>query len=125
MSDRLQGALQRAVASGARARTARRARRLTGAAQGRRHARRGAPLGCVLRRSADTPGKLAAFAFAFEHLETAGYEELKLVAHRAGAQPTVAVVDRILAQERTAATKIAAQWDRAVDASLREVGVAA
>jgi ferritin-like metal-binding protein YciE len=81
--------------------------------------------GAFFAAQPDTPGKLAAFAFAFEHLEIAGYEELKLVAHRAGDQPTIAVVDRILAQERTAATKIAAQWDRAVDASLREVGVAA
>jgi ferritin-like metal-binding protein YciE len=81
--------------------------------------------GAFFAAQPDTSGKLAAFAFAFEHLEIAGYEELKLVAHRAGDQPTVAVVDRILAQERTAATKIAAQWDRAVDASLREVGVAA
>jgi ferritin-like metal-binding protein YciE len=81
--------------------------------------------GAFFAAQPDTPGKLAAFAFAFEHLEIAGYEELKLVAHRAGDQPTVAVVDRILAQERTAATKIAAQWDGAVDASLRKVGVAA
>jgi len=81
--------------------------------------------GAFFAAQPDTPGKLAAFAFAFEHLEIAGYEQLKLVAQRAGDQPTVAVVDRILAQERTAATNIAAQWDRAVDASLREVGVAA
>jgi len=81
--------------------------------------------GAFFAAQPDTPGKLAAFAFAFEHLEIAGYEELKLVAQRAGDQPTVAVVDRILAQERTAATGIAAQWDRAVDASLREGGVAA
>jgi ferritin-like metal-binding protein YciE len=81
--------------------------------------------GAFFAAQPDTPGKLAAFAFAFEHLEIAGYEELKRLAQRAGDQPTVAVVDRILAQERAAATKIAAQWDRAVDASLREVGVAA
>jgi ferritin-like metal-binding protein YciE len=81
--------------------------------------------GAFFAAQPDTPGKLAAFAFAFEHLEIAGYEELKRVAQGAGDQPTVAVVDRILAQERAAAAKIAAQWDRAVDASLREVGVAA
>ena len=81
--------------------------------------------GAFFAAQPDTPGKLAAFAFAFEHLEIAGYEELKRVAQRAGDQPTVAVVDRILAQERAAATKIAAQWDRAAEASLREVGVAA
>jgi ferritin-like metal-binding protein YciE len=81
--------------------------------------------GAFFAAQPDTPGKLAAFAFAFAHLEIAGYEELKQVAQRAGDQPTVAVVDRILAQERAAATKIAAQWARAVDASLRDVGVAA
>jgi ferritin-like metal-binding protein YciE len=73
----------------------------------------------------DTPGKLAAFAFAFEHLEIGGYEQLRRVAERAGDQATVAAADHILAQERAAATKIAGAWDRAVEASLREVGVAA
>jgi ferritin-like metal-binding protein YciE len=73
----------------------------------------------------DTPGKLAAFAFAFEHLEIASYEELKRVAERAGDPETVATAERILVQEREAATKVAAQWDRAVDASLRAVDVAA
>src|ERR671922_52987 len=42
----------------------------------------------------DTPGKLAAFAFAFEHLEIAGYELLKRVAARAGDQETIALADR-------------------------------
>src|SRR5215212_147498 len=32
----------------------------------------------------DTPGKLAAFAYAFEHLEIGGYEQLRRVAERAG-----------------------------------------
>jgi ferritin-like metal-binding protein YciE len=73
----------------------------------------------------DTPGKLAAFAFAFEHLEIASYEELKRVADRAGDQQTVAAADSIIAQEREAATKVAAHWDLAVDASLRAVGVPA
>jgi ferritin-like metal-binding protein YciE len=81
--------------------------------------------GAFFAAQPDTPGKLAAFAFAFEHLEIASYEELKRVAQRVGDQATVAVADRILEQERAAATKIAGQWDRAVDASLREVGVAA
>jgi ferritin-like metal-binding protein YciE len=66
----------------------------------------------------DTPGKLAAFAYAFEHLEIGGYELLKRVAQKAGDQETVATADRILAQERGAAEKIAAQWDRAAEASL-------
>jgi ferritin-like metal-binding protein YciE len=69
----------------------------------------------------DTPGKLAGFAYAFEHLEIAGYEELKRVADRAGDQETVRVAERILAEERAAAQAIAASWDRAVDASLAAV----
>jgi len=73
----------------------------------------------------DTPGKLAAFAFAFEHLEIGGYEQLRRVAERAGDQATVAAAEQILVQERAAAAKIAGQWDRAVEASLRAVGAAA
>jgi ferritin-like metal-binding protein YciE len=73
----------------------------------------------------DTPGKLAAFAFAFEHLEIAGYELLKRVAQRAQDQTTVEVVERILEQERTAARKLASAFDRAVDVSLGVQGVAA
>jgi ferritin-like metal-binding protein YciE len=69
----------------------------------------------------DTPGKLAGFAYAFEHLEIAGYEELKRVANRAGDQETVRVAERILAEERAAAKAIAANWDRAVEASLAAV----
>lgn len=73
----------------------------------------------------DTSGKLAAFAYAFEHLEIAGYEQLRRVAERAGDAETVAVVERILAEERAAAEKIAGAWDRAAEASLREQGRAA
>jgi ferritin-like metal-binding protein YciE len=73
----------------------------------------------------DTPGKLAAFAFAFEHLEIGGYELLKRVATRAGDQTTVQTVDRILSEEREAAAKIAAAFDRAAEASLEAQGAAA
>jgi ferritin-like metal-binding protein YciE len=73
----------------------------------------------------DTPGKLAAFAYAFEHLEIAGYELLRRVATRAQDEETVRLAIMIAAQERAAAGRIAGAWDRAVDASLREVGAAA
>jgi ferritin-like metal-binding protein YciE len=70
----------------------------------------------------DTPGKLLAFAYAFEHLEIGGYEHLKRVASRAGDQETVALAERILAEERTAAERFAANWDRAAEASLAALG---
>jgi ferritin-like metal-binding protein YciE len=66
----------------------------------------------------DTPGKLDAFAYAFEHLEIAGYELLKRVAQRAGDAETVALTERILVQERGAAQKLAAEFDHAAEASL-------
>jgi ferritin-like metal-binding protein YciE len=73
----------------------------------------------------DTPGKLAAFAHAFEYLEIGGYEQLVRVARRADDQETVRTVEAILVQERAAARKIAAQFDRAVEASLHATGAAA
>jgi ferritin-like metal-binding protein YciE len=80
--------------------------------------------GAFFQAQRDTPGKLAAFAFAFEHLEIGGYEHLRRVAERAGDQETADVAQRILAEERAAAQKIAALFERAVDASLEAVGVA-
>jgi ferritin-like metal-binding protein YciE len=67
----------------------------------------------------DTPVKLAGFAFAFEHLEIAGYELLRRVAERAGDPDTVAVAQRIAAEERAAAERIAGTWDAAIDTALR------
>ncbi len=71
----------------------------------------------------DTPAKLAGFAYAFEHLEIAGYELLKRVAERAGDGDTVELAERIGGQERAAARKVADAFDAAVDASLRDLGV--
>ena len=77
--------------------------------------------GAFFQAHPDTPGKLAAFAYAFEHLEIAGYEQLKRVASRVGDEETIAAADRILAEERAAAEKLAGAFDRAVDASLGAV----
>lgn len=71
----------------------------------------------------DTPGKLVAFAYAFEHLEIAAYEELKRVAQKAGDTETAQTADEILVEERAAAAKLAGSFDRATDAALRDVGV--
>jgi ferritin-like metal-binding protein YciE len=73
----------------------------------------------------DTPAKLAGFAYAFEHLEIAGYEELRSVAERAGDSDTAAVARVIAGEERAAAERIAALFDRAVEASLEAQGVTA
>ncbi len=81
--------------------------------------------GAFFQGHPDTPGKLAAFAFAFEHLEIAGYEQLKRVATRAGDERTVQLVDRILVQEREAAERIAGAFGEAAAAALESQGVVA
>jgi ferritin-like metal-binding protein YciE len=73
----------------------------------------------------DTPAKLAAFSYAFEHLEIASYELLRRVAARAGDEQTQATADTILGDERAAAENIHRAFDSALDASLEAQGVAA
>ena len=80
-------------------------------------------MGLTVHAAPDTPGKLAAFAFGFEHLEVASYEMLKRVAERAGDQDTMDIADRIMGEERSAANKIAASFDLIVERSLEERGV--
>ena len=72
----------------------------------------------------DTAGKLAAFTYAFEHLEIGGYEQLKRVARRARDETTASIADHILDQERTAARRIEGMFDAAVTAALDALGVA-
>jgi ferritin-like metal-binding protein YciE len=72
----------------------------------------------------DTPGKLAAFVYAFEHLEIGAYEQLKRVAERAGDLPTATLAEKILMDEREAASRLADKWDEAVRASLDALDVA-
>jgi ferritin-like metal-binding protein YciE len=81
--------------------------------------------GMLFAAQVDTPAKLAAFAYAFEHLEVAAYKLLQLVATRADDRETVATADTILLEERAAAATIHGLFDQALDASLREAGVAA
>ncbi len=82
-------------------------------------------LGMFLKAQTDTPAKLAAFAYAFEHLEVAAYELLKRVAARAGDQETVLMADGILFDERAAAARVHSLFDHALEASLQEAGVKA
>ena len=79
--------------------------------------------GAFFETHPDTPGKLAAFAYAFEHLEIAAYEELKRVAQRVEDGDTVRVADEILTEERAAAAVLARSFDRAAAAALEAVGV--
>jgi ferritin-like metal-binding protein YciE len=84
----------------------------------------GLNLGGFFAAQPDTPAKLAGFAFAFEHLETAAYELLKRVADRADDDETVAAAERIMAEEQAAAAAIRDQFEAAVDASLEAQNVA-
>jgi ferritin-like metal-binding protein YciE len=68
----------------------------------------------------DTPGKLTAHAFSYEHMELAAYELLARAARRAGDEPVALLANRIAAEERAMAERLAAGFDEAVEASLRE-----
>jgi ferritin-like metal-binding protein YciE len=72
----------------------------------------------------DTPAKLAGFAFAFEHLEVAAYEQLRRVAERAGDDETARIAERIAGEERAAAAAVRSCFDEAVDAALVAQGAA-
>lgn len=72
------------------------------------------------RLNPDTPGKLAAHGYSYEHMELAAYELLKRMAQRAGDGDVVALCERIGGEERAMADRVAERWDRAVDASLKE-----
>jgi len=73
------------------------------------------------RAQPDTPGKLVVHAFSYEHMELAAHEMLTHVAELAGDAETVAAAREIGAQEDAMAARLAGLFDRAVDASLREV----
>lgn len=74
------------------------------------------------RLNPDTPGKLVAHAFSYEHMELAAYELLRRVAERAGDEPVVELARTVGAQERSMGERLAARFDAAVDSSLREKG---
>jgi ferritin-like metal-binding protein YciE len=80
-------------------------------------------IGMVLfaRTQPDTPGKLVAHAYSYEHMEMAAYDLLALVAERAGDADTAAVARSIREQESAMADRLEQGFQRAVEASLREV----
>jgi ferritin-like metal-binding protein YciE len=79
--------------------------------------------GLFFQAQPDTPAKLAAFAYAFEHLEIAAYELLRRVAERAADTGVQALAGHILGEEQAAAEKIWSLLDDALAASLSEQGL--
>jgi ferritin-like metal-binding protein YciE len=81
-------------------------------------------VGMVLfaRSQPDTPGKLVAHAYSYEHMEMAAYDLLAIAADCAGDRETVDLAGSIRAQENAMATRLADRFDLAVDASVRPVG---
>ena len=73
------------------------------------------------RLNPDTPGKLAAHAFSYEHMELAAYELLRAGrrAHRRGGDRAGRVVG---GEERAMAERLSECFDEAVDASLAQKG---
>jgi ferritin-like metal-binding protein YciE len=72
------------------------------------------------RLNPDTPGKLVAHAYSYEHMELAAYELLSRAARRAGDEHVVELAERIGREERAMGDRLAANFDVAVEASLRE-----
>jgi ferritin-like metal-binding protein YciE len=83
----------------------------------------GVNLGAFFGLQPDSPAKLAGFAFAFEHLETAAYEQLLRVARRAGDDETARIAERVAGEERAAAAAIRARFEPTVDAALTAQGL--
>lgn len=81
--------------------------------------------GAFFAAQPDTPAKLAAFAYAFEHLEIGSYELLRRVAQRADDLESAQVAERILAEERAAAGRLRSLFAQALDSSLRELSLPA
>ena len=81
----------------------------------------GAGMVLFAKLAPDTPGKLVAHAFSYEHMEVAAYELLGLVARDAGDEATAAMAAEIAAEERAMAQRLATHFDAAVEASLRAV----
>jgi ferritin-like metal-binding protein YciE len=69
----------------------------------------------------DTPGKLVAHAFSYEHMEEGTYDMLCTIATRAGDDATLETARRIEAQEHAMGDRLDALFDRAVEVALRDV----
>jgi ferritin-like metal-binding protein YciE len=77
--------------------------------------------GFFFQAQPDTPAKLAAFAYAYEHLKIGGYELLKRTARRAGDAETERLCETLLTEERTMAGRLTGAFASAVQATLAAV----
>src|SRR5436305_691017 len=80
----------------------------------------GKGFGAFAMAQPDTPGKLVAHAFSYEHMEEAAYDLLAKMAERAGDSETVETAREIELQEHEMGDRLATFFDRAADAALRE-----
>jgi nucleoside-diphosphate-sugar epimerase/ferritin-like metal-binding protein YciE len=72
----------------------------------------------------DTPAKLLAHTFAYEHLEIAAYEQLRRRAEEAGDEETAAVARQFDQEARRMANRLEDSFDLVLDASLNGGGEA-
>lgn len=70
----------------------------------------------------DTPGKLAAHAFSYEHLEIAAYALLRRTATKTGDEATAAMAQQLADEEQRMADRLEAGFDAAVSAGLNGGG---
>jgi ferritin-like metal-binding protein YciE len=78
----------------------------------------GQGFGAFAAAQPDTPGKLVAHAYSYEHMEEAAYALLGLLAERLADSDVLDVARRIERQEQEMAGRLEELFDPAVDASL-------
>jgi ferritin-like metal-binding protein YciE len=73
------------------------------------------------RTQPDTPGKLTAHAYSYEHMELAAYELLGRAAIAVGDEETASTARTIAAEEGQMGARLQGLFDAAVEASLRDL----